>query len=114
MLMIANGDKFGRAMVPVVGFALFMRSGFANLGSPADSDLMMSIAPKPLRPAYTALVNFVAGVISILSGHFTGRVLFLQQEGYRQAYYLAAGLYILAAAILFIGLRKYNRTDAAS
>ena len=114
MLMIANGDRFGQAMVPMVGFALFMRSGFANLGSPADSDLMMTIAPKPLRPAYTALVNFVAGIISIISGHFTGHVLFLQQEGYRQAYYLAAGLYILAAAILFIGLRKYNRTDAAS
>ncbi len=114
MLLIANGDKFGRAMVPLVGLALFMRSGFANLGSPADSDLMMTIAPKPLRPAYTALVNFVAGLISILSGHFTGHVLFVHQEGYRQAYYLAAGLYLLAAAVLFFGLRKYNRTDASA
>lgn len=112
MLLIANGDRFGRFMVPVVGVCLFMRSGFANLGSPADSDLMMTIAPKPLRPAYTALVNFMAGIISILSGHFTGKVLFVHQEGYRQAYYLAAVLYVLAAAVLFFGLRKYNRVKA--
>ena len=109
MLIIANGDRFGSAMVPVVGMALFMRSGFANLGAPAESDLMMSITPKALRPAYTSMVNFLAGIISIVSGNFTGKFLFTTLEGYRYAYYIAAVLYAIAAVIMFFGLRKYNR-----
>ncbi len=111
MLMIANGDKFGNAMIPVVGLALFMRAGLANLGAPAESDLMMSITPKALRPAYTSIVNFIAGIISIISGTFTGKFLFIEQEGYKDAYYIAAVLYIIAAVIMFVGLRKYNRKN---
>ena len=113
MLVIANGNLFGRAMVPMVGMALFMRAGLANLGSPAESALTMSIMPRQLRPAYTSLVNFLAGFISIVSGNFTGEILFRTQEGYRTAYYIAASLYVLAALILIFGLRKYNhRTEA--
>lgn len=108
MLLIANGDAFGKAMVPVVGMALFMRAGLANLSSPADSALCMYIAPKPLRPAYTSVVNCLAGIVSIISGNYTGRILFQNQEGYRTAYYIAAGLYLIAALIVFFGLRKYN------
>ena len=52
MLLIANGDAFGRAMVPVVGVALFMRAGLANLSSPADSALCMYIAPKQIGRAH--------------------------------------------------------------
>ena len=110
MLMIANGDAFGGAMIPAVGFALFMRAGLANLGSPAESALSMSVVPASLRPAYTSLVNFLAGFVSILSGTFTGKILFVTQEGYRTAYYIAAVLYLLAACLLFFGLRKYKRT----
>ena len=109
MLIIANGDMFGNAMVPVVGVALFMRAGLANLCSPAESQLTMSIAPKTLRPAYTSVVNFLAGFVSILSGMFTGQILFVTQEGYKHAYYIAAVLYACAALIMFFGLRKYNR-----
>ena len=109
MLIIANGNWFGSAMVPMVGIALFMRAGLANLGSPAESALTMSIMPKQLRPAYTSVVNFLAGLISIASGNFTGKILFQTQEGYRTAYYIAACLYLLAAFILIFGLRKYNR-----
>ncbi len=108
MLLIANGDAFGRAMVPIVGVALFMRAGLANLSSPADSALCMYIAPKPLRPAYTSIVNFLAGAVSIISGNYTGRILFQNQEGYRTAYYIAAMLYLVAALIVFFGLRKYD------
>ncbi len=109
MLLIANGDAFGGAMVPVVGIALFMRAGLANLSSPADSALCMYIAPKALRPAYTSVVNFLAGIVSIISGNFTGQILFKSQEGYRTAYYIAAALYLVATLIVFFGLRKYNR-----
>lgn len=111
MLLIANGDAFGRAMVPVVGVALFMRAGLANLSSPADSALCMYIAPKPLRPAYTSVVNCLAGIVSIVSGNFTGRFLFREQEGYRTAYYIAAGLYLIATLIVFFGLRRYNNVS---
>lgn len=50
MLIIANGDKFGKFMIPVVGIALFMRSGFVNLSYPVDSSLSMEIVDKELRP----------------------------------------------------------------
>lgn len=111
MLIIANGDSFGSAMVPVVGAALFMRAGLANLGGPADSALIMKIAPKNLRPIYTSVTNFIVGFISIVSGIFTGQILFTTQEGYRTAYYIAAGLYLVAALLMFFGLRKYNKSS---
>ncbi len=111
MLIIANGDRFGTFMVPMVGTALFVRAGLANLSSPADSSLAMSVVPKELRPAYTAIVNFMAGIVSIISGMFTGKILFVNQEGYRTAYYIAAALYVVAAAVVLIGLRKYNRRE---
>lgn len=109
MLIIANGDKFGDMMIPAVGTALFVRAGLANLSSPAESSLSMSVVPKELRPAYTAVVNFVAGIVSIISGTFTGKILFVTQEGYRQAYYIAAVLYAIAAVVVMLGLKKYNR-----
>ena len=111
MLIIANGDHFGNYMVPAVGIALFMRAGFANLGAPADCALSMSIMKKELRPAYTSLINFAASIASITSGIFTGSILFREQEGYRQAYYIAAVLYLVAATFIFMGLRKYNRKE---
>lgn len=114
MLIIANGDVFGKGMVPMVGMALFMRAGFANLGSPAESALSMSVIPNHLRPAYNSVVNFLAGIVSIISGNFTGKILFVNQEGYRTAYYIAAALYFVAAVILFIGLRKYNRDSSGA
>ena len=109
MMVIANGDAFGSAMVPAVGVALFMRAGLANLSSPAESALSMSVVPNHLRPIYNSMVNVLAGLVSIVSGNFTGRILFVNQEGYRTAYYIAAVLYFCAAMVIFIGLRKYNR-----
>lgn len=111
MLLIANGDAFGNAMIPVVGAALFMRAGLANLSSPADSALCMYIAQKNLRPAYASVVNFLAGIVSIISGNYTGKILFQNQEGYRTAYYIAASLYLVATLIVFFGLRKYNKVS---
>ncbi|MCD8363831.1 MAG: MFS transporter [Lachnospiraceae bacterium] len=111
MITIGLGDRFGAAMVPVVGTALFVRSGLANLSSPVDGALSMAIAPKELRPAFTSMVNFLSGFVSILSGMFTGQILFRTQAGYRYAYFIAAALYAVATAIIFLGLhKKYNRT----
>lgn len=111
MLIIANGDHFGKAMIPMVGLGLFMRAGLANLGSPAESSLSMMIAPKDLRPAFTSVVNFMAGIVSIISGNFTGKILFVTQEGYRTAYYIAAVLYFLAALVMITLFKKYNREE---
>ena len=108
MLLIANGDKFGKWMLPVVGVALFIRAGLANLSSPADSALSMDVVSNELRPIYTALVNFTAGIVSIISGWFTGSVLFVTLDGYRYAYYIAAILYGIAAFILLIGLKNFK------
>lgn len=114
MLIIALGDRFGSLMIPVVGVALFMRAGLANLCTPAESALTMAIVPKSLRPAFTSLINLLAGVISIISGNFTGQVLFTTQEGYRTAYFIAAALYTAAAVIMLLGLKKYNRVETES
>lgn len=111
MLIIANGEKFGTFKIGLVGIALFMRAGIANISSPADNSLAMTIADKNLRPIFASVVNFVAGIVSILSGLFTGHVLFTTQAGYKNAYYLAAGLYFMASIIVFVGLKKYNRID---
>lgn len=112
MLLIANGDRFGRFTVPVVGVALFLRSGLINLSSPIDSALSMELVPPALRPAFSSIINLAAGLASILSGWFTGHILFVQQEGYRTAYYIASAIYVVACVLLLTGLRKYNRVSA--
>jgi MFS family permease len=112
MILIANGDKFGKFMIPVVGISLFIRAGLANLGGPADSALSMSIITPNQRPAYNSLINTLSGIISIASGLFTGKFLFLKQSGYRYAYYIAGALYGVAALLLLFGLnKKYNKNN---
>lgn len=110
MLIIANGDKFGALMIPVVGFALFMRSGLVNLSYPVDSSLSMEIVDKQLRPIFATVINVVAGLASVVSGWVTGNILFVTQEGYRTAYYIAAVFYAVGCTLLLIGLRKFNWT----
>jgi len=110
MLLIANGDNFGKYIIPVVGFALFMRSGLMNLGYPIDSALPMELVPKDLRPAMSFVVNSIAGIVSIGAGWFTGNYLFVTQSGYKTAYYLAAGVYLFACCMLLsVFYKKYNR-----
>ena len=111
LLIIANGDRFGRFTVPMVGIALFMRSGLMNLGSPADSALAMELAPEELRPAFASVLNCATGLASIASGLFTGKILFVVQEGYRTAYYITACVYAAACILILVGLWKYNRTN---
>ena len=102
MLLIANGDRFGILMIPVVGISLFMRSGLANLGSPIDSSLPMEIVSKDMRTTMSCLLSVVAGLASIVSGWFTGGYLFIDESGYKAAYYLAAGIYFVACIIILI------------
>ena len=69
----------------------------------------MELVPRQLRPAFASMINLAAGLASILSGWFTGNVLFVEQEGYRTAYYIASGIYVVACMLLMAGLWKYNR-----
>ena len=112
MLMIGNGNYFGKYVVPVVGASLFIRAGLANLSSPVDSALSMDVICKDLRPVYTSVVNFTAGIVSILSGHFTGKILFVHQSGYQQAYFIAAILYAIAGMVLYHGLHTFNHKES--
>ena len=111
MILIGCGNYLGDFVVPVVGGALFIRAGLANLSSPVDSSLSMDVIPKSIRPIYTSLVNFMAGIVSILSGYFTGGYLFLEQSGYQKAYFIAAGLYAVAGIVLYKGLHSFNHKE---
>lgn len=112
MLLIAQGDRFGNNMVWVVGISLFMRAGLMNLSSPIDSSFSMEIVEPELRPIYASIINFIAGIASIVSGYFTGKYLFVNLEGYREAYYIAAGIYGMASLIFILNFMKYNRVSS--
>lgn len=111
MLIIANGNLFGKYMVPAVGIALFFRCGLMNLGYPIDSSLPMELVSKELRPAYSSLIFIISGLASIISGWYTQKFLFISQSGYKTAYYVAAAIYLVASIMLFlIFFKKYNRS----
>ena len=112
MLLIAQGDRFGNNMVWVVGISLFMRAGLMNLSSPIDSSFSMEIVEPELRPIYASIINFIAGIASIISGYYTGKYLFVNLEGYREAYYIAAGIYGVASLIFILNFMKYNRVSS--
>lgn len=112
MLLIAQGDRFGNNMVWVVGISLFMRAELMNLSSPIDSSFSMEIVEPELRPIYASIINFIAGIASIISGYYTGKYLFVNLEGYREAYYIAAGIYGVASLIFILNFMKYNRVSS--
>lgn len=112
MLIIANGNSFGKYMIPAVGVALFFRCGLMNLGYPVDSSLPMELVKKELRPAYSSLIFIISGLASILSGWYTKNFLFVTQNGYKSAYYVAGAIYLVASIMLFIiFFKKYNRSN---
>ena len=76
-----------------------------------DSALSMDVIPKDLRPVYTSVVNFTAGIVSILSGHFTGNILFVHQSGYQQANFIAAIFFVFAGIVLYHGLHTFNHKE---
>ena len=77
VLLIAQGDRFGNNMVWVVGISLFMRAGLMNLSSPIDSSFSMEIVEPELRPIYASIINFIAGIASIISGYYRVGILYL-------------------------------------
>ncbi len=113
MLIIANGDKFGKYTVPVVGLALFLRSGFANLGEPVESALPMETVAKEYRTLMSSLVNILNGLMNILAGYFTGNFLFKDNSGYRLGYYISFCIYLFTTSLMMVYFRK-NYDNMAS
>ncbi|CAM2840558.1 MFS transporter [Hathewaya histolytica] len=121
MLIIANCDKFGGAMVPVLTVAFFMRSGLMNLNMPIMFTIIMEFVEPDKRATVSGLQStFRTGLSSISSG-VAGvvmsipafSVLGLTMDGYRVPYYIAGALYFIAQVILFkVFYKKYNRPVA--
>lgn len=108
MIVVAEGNKFGKNTTLIVGVALFLRTGIMNLNSPIDSSLAADMVDKKLLPLYTGVLSFVTGIVGVLSGQFTGEILFNLEDGYRLAYYLGALLYLVGAVIIFIWFSKFD------
>ena len=115
MLMITNAPMFGKGMVAAVGLGLFLRAGFMNCANPIMNSLPMSFVPKNSRPAYNSLIFIAGGITSIIAGKFTELYLFKTPEGYSNAYYITAVIYIIASILLFtVYYKKYNRVDLSN
>ncbi|WBW97164.1 MFS transporter [Oceanirhabdus sp. W0125-5] len=113
ILLIANGQAFGSAMIPAVGIGLFFRSGFANLSSPVQQSLPMEFVSKELRPAYSSVIFVVMGAAQILAGLFSRSFLLQLENGYGISYYVTGAIYASAAImLLLVFTKKYNRSNS--
>lgn len=112
MLLLANGRHLGSGMVlfVIVGILLFLRTGLANATMPIQQEIQMVIVNKDLRPAFTAVVQIAYAVVGIIDGLFTEFYLFNTTDGYANAYYIAAVIYVIASVLLLVFFaKKYNR-----
>ncbi|WP_103661526.1 MFS transporter [Lactobacillus sp. HT06-2] len=112
MLLLANGRHLGSGMVlfVIVGILLFLRTGLANATMPIQQEVQMVIVDKDLRPAFTAVVQIAYAVVGVIDGLFTEFYLFNTQDGYANAYYIAAVIYVIASVVLLVFFaKKYNR-----
>lgn len=112
MLLLANGRHLGSGMFlfVIVGILLFLRTGLANATMPIQQEVQMVIVDKDLRPAFTGVVQIAYAVVGIIDGLFTEFYLFNTQDGYANAYYIAAVIYVIASVLLLVFFaKKYNR-----
>lgn len=112
MLLLANGRHLGSGMFlfVIVGILLFLRTGLANATMPIQQEVQMVIVDKDLRPAFTGVVQIAYAIVGIVDGLFTEFYLFNTQDGYANAYYIAAVIYVIASVLLLVFFaKKYNR-----
>lgn len=112
MLLLANGRHLGAGMslFVIVGILLFLRTLLANATMPIQQEVQMVIVDKDLRPAFTGVVQIAYAVVGIVDGLFTGLYLFNTTDGYANAYYIAAVVYVIASVLLLVNFaKKYNR-----
>lgn len=112
MLLLANGRHLGSGMFlfVIVGVLLFLRTLLANATMPIQQEVQMVIVDKDLRPAFTGVVQIAYAIVGIIDGLFTGLYLFNTTDGYANAYYIAAVIYVVASVLLLLNFaKKYNR-----
>lgn len=112
MLVMANAKMLGTGAVlfGVVGAILFFRSGLANASMPVQQEVQMILVDKDLRPAFSAVIEVALSVVGVIDGLFTEFYLLKTQQGYANAYIIAAALYIVSGIVLIIVFaKKYNR-----
>ncbi|WP_349764286.1 MFS transporter [Fusobacterium sp. SYSU M8D902] len=109
MILVAEGNRFGDSRIWIIGVALFIRTGIMNLGSPIDSSLAVEVVNEKMVPLYTGIISFITGIAGVLSGQFTGKILFDQPNGYKLGYYLGAGLYFIGALIIATNFSRFNK-----
>ena len=112
MLLLANGRRLGSGSVlfVIVGILLFLRTGLANATMPIQQEVQMVIVDKDLRPAFTGVVQVAYAVVGVIDGLFTEFYLFNTPNGYANAYYIAAVIYVIASVLLLVFFaKKYNR-----
>lgn len=120
MIIIANCNMFGSAMLPVLAVSFFMRSGLMNLAMPVmytqildfvepDKRATLSGIQSTFRSGLTSISSFVAGIVMTIPAFTIGSVIV---DGYTLPYYVASALYITATVILFkVYHKKYNRVE---
>lgn len=111
MLLLANGRKLGSGvfLFVIVGILLFLRTLLANATMPIQQEVQMVIVDKDLRPAFTGIVQIAYAIVGIIDGLFTSLYLFNTIDGYANAYYIAAVIYVLASVLLLVTFaKKYN------
>ncbi|MFX0549282.1 MFS transporter [Hathewaya histolytica] len=117
MLVIANCDKFGGAMVPILTVSFFMRSGLMNLNMPIMNTLIMEFVEPDKRATVSGLQSTFRTGLSSVSSAIAGvvmsipafTVLGLTMDGYRVPYYISGILYTVAQVILFkVFYKRYN------
>ena len=112
MLVMANAKMLGTgaALFAVVGTILFFRSGLANASMPVQQEVQMILVDKDMRPAFSAVIEIALSVVSVIDGLFTEFYLLKTQQGYANAYIIAAALYIVSGIVLILVFaKKYNR-----
>lgn len=112
MLVMANAKMLGTgaALFAVVGTILFFRSGLANAAMPVQQEVQMILVDKDMRPAFSAVIEIALSVVGVIDGLFTEFYLLKTQQGYANAYIIAAALYIVSGIVLILVFaKKYNR-----
>ena len=112
MLVMANAKILGTgaALFAVVGTILFFRSGLANASMPVQQEVQMILVDKDMRPAFSAVIEIALSVVGVIDGLFTEFYLLKTQQGYANAYIIAAALYIVSGIVLILVFaKKYNR-----
>lgn len=112
MLLLANGRHLGSGMFlfVIVGILIFLRTGLANATMPIQQEVQMILVDKDLRPAFSAVIEVALSVVGVIDGLFTEFYLLKTQQGYANAYIIAAALYIVSGIVLIIVFaKKYNR-----